>query len=346
MAVKNSLVPALQPRSALYQAPQQQQADQPNFCKEISRVSEDEAWALLMLLAANGVQRGNSSSEICAELQQAEACREWTHRRPEVIQLLARHGCRPSSTPTGRPTVTVHLRPPAGTAGFVPRPTPTPGGSTPGGSTPGGCGCPKPNTPPQSNFPMNSQTPAQDWTSGCGAFRKPDPSAQGVAFANSCAEAACRGGSRIGLEQIPWERTLAPGATEVITIGYTRNARLVGLTFNRRRTPGRSYNVDNWSLRKWRTDKANQPYDFTRRGTTFNGDDPNDIWVPAAQYYEDGDASVSPILHGMNPIPSMIPPNNIGNNDGLVEFEVELAAAAPGPETAFGFLLVLFLQGS
>lgn len=342
MAAPKPMIAALQPRVATYQNPQQQQqtGHTPNFCQEMSRVSEDEAWALFQLLSANLKSRGVAQSEACAALLQAEACRSWTSRRSEVSQLLARHGCRAgtaSSSTSGLipqrelvPGLILRPRPDA-----TPTPTPAP---TP--KPPGSCGCASPKDP------MNSMTPQQDWSSGCGAFRKPDPAATGVAFADQCAEAACRGGSRIGLEQIPWERELAPGATEIITLGYTRNARLVGLTFGRRRTPGRSYNIDNWSLRKWRTDKANQPYDFTRRGTTFNGVDPNEIWVPASQYYEDGDASVSPILHGMNPIPSMIPPNNIGNNDGLVEFELELAAAAPANETAFGFLLVLFLQGN
>jgi len=309
-------------------------AQQPNVCAEMSRVSEDEAWALLQLLGSNLIARNTSHAEICSALQQAEACRSWHSRRAEVTQYLARH-CRPGSSRGGLIPAVRH------TSGLITRPTPAPTPTpTPTPKPPGSCGCTK------CKDPMNTMTPTQDWSSACGAFRKPDPAAVGPQFASACAEAVCRGGSRIGLEQIPWERTLAPGATETITLGYTRNARLVGLTFARRRTPGRSYNVDNWSLRKWRTDKANQPYDFTRRGTTFNGDDPNEIWVPASQYYEDGDASVSPILHGMNPMPSFIAPNNIGSNDGLVEFEVELAAAAPAAETAFGYLLVLFLQGN
>lgn len=319
-------------------------------CARLQAVDEMTAWHMLNAMVGQAVANGIERQDLCTQLTAVYQCRPWQRYVVEFAQLMRRYGC------TNTQIASLRLPQNAKQATYATR-SPSPSGSPTGSSSTGqppsssknggGCGC----DGQKASILMNGNgnglfaTPGpSDWSSSCGGYRQPDPLDQGISIASACDVAKCQGGTRVGLEMIPFDRLLVPGVPQTLTFGFTRSSRAVGLTFTRMQRPTATlaYNPDDITIRRWRTDKTIQAYDLPRQQTTYGGQDQNEVQVSIINFFEGGDDMFSPILHGMNPIPRFVPPNDIGTSDGLVQFEITLDAAAPANQTVFFWLWVLF----
>jgi hypothetical protein len=197
---------------------------------------------------------------------------------------------------------------------------------------------------------MFTPTPsAQDFSSSCGGYRQPDPAANGLKNLTSCDVSKCSGGTRIGLEMIPYQRLLVPGVLQSLSFGFTRPSRFVAIAFTRRQLPtaANSYNPDDITINNWRTSSLTQAYDIARNDVTFAGIDVNTVFTTSLiNYFEDGDDSWSPIVHGQSPLPRFIPATDIGTNQGSITFDILLDANVVGNQTVFFWAYVIFTNGS
>ena len=198
-------------------------------------------------------------------------------------------------------------------------------------------------------LPNFTPTPGPgDFSSSCGGYRQPDPAAIGLKNLSACDVSKCAGGTRIGLEMIPYQRLLVPGVLQSLSFGFTRPSRLVAIAFTRRQLPTatNAYNPDDITINNWRTSSLTQAYDIARNDVTFAGIDVNTAFTTSLiNYFEDGDDSWSGIVHGQSPLPRFIPATDIGTNQGSVTFDILLDANVVGNQTVFFWAYVIFTNG-
>ncbi len=346
--------------------PQSAMASVEETCRMIVSIPEDRAWHMVQAIVHAAVADGGTAPEIFKKLTIVHDCRQWPVHEAEMRQLLARFraaGTGSSSSAAPRTQVARYVGPakaslagrPAQVARLLLNQQPGTGSSTSGmpSSTPtppgdsGSCDCKEPKkVPPMSMF---TPTPsAQDFSSSCGGYRQPDPAATGLKNLSSCDVSKCSGGTRIGLEMIPYQRLLVPGVLQSLSFGFTRPSRLVAIAFTRRQLPTatNAYNPDDIVINNWRTSSLTQAYDIARNDVTFAGIDVNTAFTTSLiNYFEDGDDSWSPIVHGQSPLPRFIPATDIGTNQGSVTFDILLDANVVGNQTVFFWAYVIFTNG-
>lgn len=334
-------------------------------CRAVVSFPEENAWHTVQAIVHAAIAEGMSHADIFARLAIVHDCRTWPRYEAEWRALLARYR---ASSAAPQPTTLaryVGSPKPAGVPGTPPSARPslvdklfaTPKPKTPAASSSSTAAYTTPTTPDSSGCacteskkvtPMQSQftpTPGpQDFSSSCGGYRQPDPAATGLANLSVCDVAKCSGGSRIGLEMMPFLRTLVPGVVNPITLGFTRPSRLVSIAFTRRQLPtaASAYNPDDITISGWRTSSLNQAFDIPRSDTTFAGVDLNAQQVSLINYFEDGDDSFSPIVHGQSPLPRFIPATDIGTNQGSVSFDLLLDNTVVGNQQVFFYAYVIF----